>query len=88
MDNEINPLAKHSQHFSKYALFYRGIIFEDERSRELREKSYGLPETERRSESGERKPAVFLHHCIQSGSETVSVFALHATVQESPTKKM
>ena len=34
MDNEINPLAKHSQHFSKYAMFYRGIIFEDARSRE------------------------------------------------------
>ena len=34
MDNEINPLAKHSQHFSKYAMFYRGIIFEDVRSRE------------------------------------------------------
>lgn len=36
MDNEINPLAKHSQHFSKYAMFYRGIIFEDVRSRERR----------------------------------------------------
>lgn len=34
MDNEINPLTKHSQHFSKYAMFYRGIIFEDVRSRE------------------------------------------------------
>ena len=34
MDNEINPLTKHSQHSSKYAMFYRGIIFEDVRSRE------------------------------------------------------
>ena len=34
MDNEINPLAKHSQHFLKYAMFYRGIIFEDVRLRE------------------------------------------------------
>ena len=34
MDNEINPLVKHSQHFSKYAMFYQGIIFEDVRSRE------------------------------------------------------
>ena len=49
MDNEINPLAKHSQHFSKYAMFYRGIIFEDARSRERQkpaEKGF-LPTTAR-----------------------------------------
>lgn len=37
MDNEINPLVKHSQYFSKYAMFYQGIIFEDVRSRERQE---------------------------------------------------
>ena len=40
MDNEINPLAKHSQHFSKYAMFYGGnLFFEDVR----------IPTEERRS---------------------------------------
>ena len=47
MDNEINPLAKHSQHFSKYAMFYRGIILKTrvhENARSLLKKASCQPQ--------------------------------------------